>query len=246
MTLAALVAIVLLAFTTEAAIGFGSTVITVAIGAQFVPIDRLLPAFVPVNIVLSSWIVLRHRRDVQGRLLALRFLPWMALGIVPGMALFRLQNTELLGLGFALFVVALSALELRAILRADRGAAATPLKLPAAAGLLTLGGFIHGLFGSGGPMVVYVASRAALDKSAFRATLSALWLVLNAALVANFATLHRLDRQSATLSAVLLAPMLLALRLGAWLHTRITPDRFRVAIYVLLLLAGGALAARSV
>ena len=49
----ALFAIALVAFAVEGTLGFGSTVIAVSIGAQLVPLDELLPAFVPLNIVLS-------------------------------------------------------------------------------------------------------------------------------------------------------------------------------------------------
>ena len=71
MSLLALCLIVLGAFTTEAAIGFGSTVLTVALGAHLFPIDRLLAAFVPVNVGLSAWLVLRNRHAIDGPLLLL-------------------------------------------------------------------------------------------------------------------------------------------------------------------------------
>ena len=60
-TLVTLAAVVALAFTIEATIGFGATVITVALGALFLPIDALLPVYIPVHIMLSASIVLRCR-----------------------------------------------------------------------------------------------------------------------------------------------------------------------------------------
>ena len=55
-------------------------------------------------------------------------------------------------------------------------------------GFLALGGIAHGLFGTGGPMIVYVARRRLADKLAFRSTLAVLWLALNAALLTKFIT----------------------------------------------------------
>ena len=59
-----------MAFATEGAIGFGGTVLAASIGAQLVPLEVLLPAFVPLNLVLSSWLFTRGWRVVAWRTLA--------------------------------------------------------------------------------------------------------------------------------------------------------------------------------
>ena len=53
----AVLLIVTLAFTSETALGFGSTIIAVALGSFFLPLDVLLAAFVPVNVLLSVVLV---------------------------------------------------------------------------------------------------------------------------------------------------------------------------------------------
>ena len=50
-TVLLLQAIVLIAFIAEAAIGFGATVVTVTLAVLFVPLNVILPAFVPVNML---------------------------------------------------------------------------------------------------------------------------------------------------------------------------------------------------
>ncbi|MGB1921972.1 MAG: sulfite exporter TauE/SafE family protein, partial [Alcanivorax sp.] len=52
---------IFLAFTTEAATGFGSIVIALSLGALVLPITEILPVLVPLNIVMSSTLSWRHR-----------------------------------------------------------------------------------------------------------------------------------------------------------------------------------------
>ncbi len=236
--------IVLGAFFTEAVAGFGSTVLTVAFGAALLPLDTLLPAFVPVNLVLSFTLVWRHRDAIDGRLLVRRVLPFMLIGFPVGMFAFtRLagDHERVLKLTFGALILALAALELLRVAR-DRGAPSRPLPRPAAAALLAIGGAIHGAYSSGGPMVVYVLGRTDLDKRRFRSTLSTLWLGLGALLLAGYLQSGRVDRHTLGYSAMFLPAMLIGLFVGERAHDRVPARTFRVVV-ACLLLAGGALLA---
>jgi uncharacterized membrane protein YfcA len=235
--------IVLLAFTAEAAIGFGATVITVTLAVLLIPMQVILPAFVPINLVLSAYLVVRHARAIAWRVLLIEIAPAVVVGLAAGIVVFRSQRIDVLALGFALFMVALSAAELW---RARREASvAPPLGRIARTLLLGVGGFVHGCFGSGGPMIVYVLQRRGLDKSAFRVTLALVWLCLNLALVGNYATLGLVGRTSAALSLLLGLALAPGLLLGEYLHRRLSPRRFQIGIFSLLLAAGLALAVRT-
>ena len=229
------------AFATEAAIGFGATVLTVSLGAHLLPLDELLPAFVPVNMALSSWLLLRNRRLVEWRRLAVELAPPVALGTAGGIALFHLPHRLALQLAFAIFVVLLAALELG---RLARAASPTPSRRAATA-LYGLGGLAHGLFGSGGPMIVYVLRRSLADKGAFRATLSVVWLVLNTALLVNFASMGLFTRTTATASACFAAAVLPGLFIGQRLHGALDARTFHRVVLVVLLGAGTLLAVRT-
>lgn len=242
-TVIALQAIVLLAFVAEAAIGFGATVITVTLAVLFLPLDVVLPAFVPVNMLLSAYLAVRHHRAIAFRLLLRSIAPAVLLGLVIGIGLFRGQSSQALLLAFAIFVVVLSAVELW---RAQSRATSTqPLSLPIRSLMLGLGGLVHGLFGTGGPMIVYALQREGLDKGAFRASLALVWLILNGALLVNFASLGLLGRGSAVLSLAIAIALVPALLLGSYLHHRLSARRFQLGIFSLLLIAGIALAART-
>ena len=238
---AALGAIAFAAFATEAALGFAGTVLAVSLGAQLVPLDVLLPAFVPINLALSLAIALRDRRRIAWRHLAVELAPPVAVGAIAGLALFRLPARLQLQLAFGLFVVGLAVVELW---RLRGGAEAAPSRWRGRA-LLATGGLAHGLFGAGGPMVVYVLRRRLTDKAAFRATLAVVWLSLNALLVANYAAMDLYSGALATPMAVMAAAVAPAFLVGDRLHRRIEPARFHRVVVVVLLGAGAVLAIRT-
>jgi uncharacterized protein len=236
--------VVFAAHTAEAVTGFGGTVIAVALGAQLLPLDVLLPVLVPVNLLLSLYIVARHYRAVDFNLLGRRILPFMAVGVAVGLAVFNRVQSQSLKLFFGLFVAVLSALELLKFLR-RRQSAPKPLAPWQAAAWLVSGGIIHGIYASGGPLVVYFAGRQIADKKVFRSTLSALWLLTSTVLVVNYTFTGRLTADTLKLSVLLLPALACSLAAGEWLHRRVDARTFRLVIYLLLLTAGVSLVAGS-
>ena len=236
--------IVCAAFTVESALGFGATVITVSLGARVLPVRDLLAAFVPLNVALSLWLAARHRRAIDWRLLGRRVLPLMLLGMPLGMLLVRHLAEHATRRVLGALVVALAVAQLARLRRPEAEApAAAPG--PAAAALLAAAGVVHGMFGSGGPLAVYVIGRALPDKSRFRATLSALWLALNAVLVGGYAVDGAITAASLRTTAAMLPALGLGIAAGEWLHGRVPERAFRVGVYAVLLVVGAALLARS-
>lgn len=238
MILVLLGCIALIAFVTEGAIGFGGTVIAASIGAQLLPLEELLPAFVPVNMALSAWLLASGAGAVQWRFLLREIAPAVVVGAAAGLMLFHLPEKAALAFGFGVFVTGLAALQL--IRPATRDLPPTWRY-----GLLGLGGIAHGLFGTGGPMIVYVTRRRIDDKRAFRATLALLWLSLNTALLVNFASLGLYTRDTFETGAAIALAVVPGLVIGERIHRALDPARFERVVWVLLLVAGAALALRN-
>lgn len=231
--------IVLLGFSVEAALGFGATIVAVSAAAFLVPINEFLPSFLPLNLGLSAYLVARGAGLVDRRLLFGRVIPLMALGLPLGLLLSPRLDPVWVRRGFGVFVSALAVVELRRRDEAERGP--TPV---IDAAFLVLGGIVHGFFATGGPMAVYVMGRRLPDKGAFRATLSALWLVLNAVIVAAWVWDGSIGRTSLERSALWAPGMLLGIVAGEWAHARVPTALFRRALFVALALVGVVLVAR--
>ncbi len=239
-----LAAVVALAFSVEGSLGFGATVIAVALGSMLEPIDRLLPAFVPLNMGLSAYLAGRYRRAVRWDLLSRRVLPAMLVGLPFGiLALARLAEAPM-KLAFGLFVLVLSAVELTRRPATDDVPHA-PLSRASALFFLTLGGVIHGAFGTGGPLAVYVIGREPTTKAGFRATLSALWLMLNVVLVGSYVLMGKLGTSSLRTTAHLAPSLFVGLGVGELLHDRVPARLFRTLVFAMLAVAGVVLAVRA-
>ena len=230
MALGWLIVVVALAFTVEAALGFGATVIAVALGAFLWPIDELLSAFVPVNVLLSGLVVARAWRHLRLDVLGLRILPWMGLGFPLGAWLAAVIDPSTGKRGFGALMIALAALDLTGRVLHPRGVGANTT--------LVAAGVVHGLFATGGPLAVWVTAGLLPDKDAFRATMSLLWLVFNVLLLSTWAWTGRLTATSLTTSAVLLLPLLVGLGAGEQIHRRLDPVTFRRGVFAGIGLAG--------
>lgn len=242
--MALLAGIVFVAFLIEAAAGFGSVVVAMTVGALWWPVPQLLGWLVPVNLVLSVYLVARGRAALDWRFLARRMLPLMALGLGAGtLVAAKANEAAWLKPVFGVFVVGVAAWQLsRALSPKD---AAAPL--PGAVRVLALlgAGVIHGVYATGGPLAVFVSARELKDKASFRATLSALWVALNALVVPRLVVQGDLTGATLGTSAVLLAPLAVGIVVGEWVHHRLDERRFRVAVAALLLVAGAVLAVGS-
>lgn len=242
--MAPLAAIVLGAFAVEATLGFGATVIAAALGVFLLPIDELLPVFVPANVALSATLVVRHHRQIDRGLLLRGILPLMALGMPFGMLAARFVDGRRLETIFGGIVIALAAPELARALRGHAPADRPALPAGVRGAMLLAAGVVHGTFATGGPLVVWVADRVGLDKGRFRATLAALWLILGLVLIASFAAAGRLSAATVQRSALLVVPVVAGVVAGEWLHTRVAERPFRLAVLGLLCVAGVVIALR--
>lgn len=231
-----LAAIVAGAFAIEATSGFGATILIVTFGVHLFPLTSLLPVIVPLGLVLSIALAWRNRAHVDRTLVVSRILPLMGAGLALGLAIFERASNDGLRRAFGFFVVGLAVVELSRTLR-ETGA---PRPLPAIASRAALfaAGVIHGLFSSGGPLLVYALGRLPIEKRVFRATLSTVWVVLASALTIAYAWQGRVGRESLTATATLLPVLAAAFVAGNWAHDRLDEAKFRILIYLLLIVAG--------
>ncbi len=233
--------IVFLSFLVEAATGFGSMIVALTFGAMWFDVNQLLGWLVPVNMVLSAYLVARSLEVIRWRFLFTKMLPLMALGLFAGtLVAARAAQQTWLKPAFGGFVMAVAVWQLR-----QSSQVAKPLPAPARIAALLGAGVIHGIFATGGPLAVFVSARELPEKAAFRGTLSALWLVLNALVMPRLVLEGQVTAATLETSAVLLVPLGLGIASGEWVHHRLAEARFRVIVAVMLLIAGAVLLGRE-
>jgi uncharacterized membrane protein YfcA len=234
--------IVFAGYAVQTVTGFGSMLVCVTLGAHLLDIRELITLAVPISILQTAYIAIRHRKTIDYRLLLRRILPLMGIGLGVGYFAFRDTESSWLRIAFAVMVLVLAVRELW-VLRKGKG---EPRKNPPAASIAAMigAGVIHGIYATGGPLLVYAVGREGLDKHAFRSTLSAVWLVLNIALVTGFLFDGRYDVATSYDLLVLLPAVPLGIAVGEWLHRRVDEVRFKTTVFILLILAAISLLAR--
>lgn len=242
-----LMIIVFFANTVESLAGFGATVLALTFGAQFFAIEDLIPILLPLNLILSLTIVIRYWESLNRKELLTRILPFALVGMPIGIAIYQLAPGKTLKLVFGVVVVLLGLFELtRAfIARGKPEMAAKKPSLLQSATFLISGGIMQGLYASGGPFIVYYASRAIPDKREFRTTLSALWLILNFFLTGTLIATNKMTSYTLKFSLYLLPCVVAGMIIGMLVHDRVSEKSFRTAVYVLLVGAGLSLLWRS-
>ena len=234
MDLLLLSAIVALAYAAQTAAGFGATVLAVTLGSFLMPIQALVPLLVPLSLAQTLWIGWRHRQQVDTAYLFSRILPLMGAGMLIGFTVLSDLGSDALKLLFAVMILTLSLRELVAIWRKTAGGAGSTVAEVAA---LIGAGVVHGIYATGGPLLVYAASRRAMDKGTFRSTLIVVWLPLNAVLCTQLIVTGRLTTEQVPTVGLLLLTLPLGVWLGERIHDRIDEGRFRQLVFSLLLAA---------
>ena len=230
-----LVLILIFAHTVETVFGFGATIIAMALGIYLFPLDTILPVLVMLGVLQSAWLVGRWFRHLQWRVLLLKILPAAAVGMVIGIY-YRTQVADYkqLIILLGIFVMAVSVMEIVLIYRTRAAGGSLPwyLGIP----ILVIGGIFHGIFASGGPLIIYYSSRELKEPADFRATISTLWLILNIALLVNLYSAGQINLETLTMTGIVLPGLIVGIVLGSFVKFRAIV--FKVLLYVLLFIAG--------
>ncbi len=99
-------------------------------------------------------------------------------------------------------------------------------------------GIIHGMFISGGSFLVVYAVWVLHEKQEFRATVSAVWVVLNSFLLYDHYQAGYFTAQTGRILVISVLPFLMAVWLGNQLVQKISAEKFLLLTYILLLASG--------
>ena len=228
--------IVMISYTTQAMSGFGSTILALTLGVHLYPIAQLLPVLVPLDMVVNLYLVIRHHRIINRPLLFRSILPVMGIGVLAGIIAFQFVQGVLLKGTFGVLVVLLSMRELYRLLR-NRLEQKALSNLQSTAYILSAG-IVHGIYASGGPLLIYAVSKSNLTKSAFRSTLGAVWLIFSIILTSAYFVAGKFTADSLKFIIVLLPVIVIGILIGEWLHQMVDEYRFKIFVFAVLIFAG--------
>jgi hypothetical protein len=230
-----LVLVLIFAHTVETVLGFGATIIALALGIFIFPLETLLPVLVILGFLQSLWLVARWFKYIRWRVLLLSILPAATIGMAIGISYRTLVGnyTQLLIL-LGVFVMAVSLMEIVLIYRTRAAGGGLPWYLGWP--ILIVGGIFHGIFASGSPLIIYYSSRELKEPAEFRATISMLWLILAVVLIVNLYSIGQINVNTLATTGIVLPGLILGIIFGSRMAFRTLV--FKVLIYALLFVAG--------
>jgi uncharacterized protein len=227
--------ILLLAYGLRGSTGFGG-VLGMPLLALVIPIKTLVPVWTLLGIASSMTIVGHDRKHIAVRAM-LPFLPWCLLGIALGLYVFTTIDSATLARALGVLVIAYASYSLWNLTRKRSGASShAPVVAPLAA---ALSGVVGATFGTMATVffVMYLDTRN-LAKDAFRATISAMLLVLSAVRGIGYYAVGEFTRESLLLFAAALPAMLIGIVIGNRIHLAIGERTFRRLVIAILFVCG--------
>lgn len=183
-----------------------------------------------VTMVACGWITWKNRKYVNKPIL-IRMCGFMILGMAVGVWLFEQISLEILLPFYGIMILAIASKKLWM---------KQEFLLPKwSMGLvLLLAGVIHGMFLSGGALLVVYAVSVMKEKKEFRATIAPVWVVLDGILILSHYQLGYYTTHNVVLIVVSMLPLIASIKLGNWLYNQMSQKVFLKITYVLLLISG--------
>ena len=219
--------------------GFAGTVLAMPPSVMLVGLDTARPILNLMGVAASVGVAIPGRRHIDKK-------EWLTmLGVsLPGMALGAFLKHWFASYQSALFktlgvvVIVIAVTKLVCFLAKKE----IPLDNRAVAlSFLAVGGVVHGMFVCGGPLIVTYADARLKDKDAFRATLSAVWCVLNPVLLVADFIVGGVPVELWKLTLLSLAALFFAILAGNALAKKLSRKVFLLLTYALMLVSGVSL-----
>ena len=232
--------IVFVAFLVRGLAGFGGGLIMVPLFLLYLDITLVVPASVFLNLlasilVLSTFQTLKFvRKDLLPLMIA-----GAIIGVVGGTWVLSSIGGEVLGKLAGLLIAGYA---VRMLHKNGKESAKPPRFVGLIAGFF--GGFLNGMFGTGGPPIVMYLNRCARDKQAFRATATFYFLSVGIWQLMTSAFAGVADWEAIRFALYMLPAFAVGSVAGSFLHTRVAQKPFERIVALLLLSMGILLVVR--
>lgn len=233
--------IIFLANIIQGITGFAGTVLAMPFGIRLVGYEVAKPILNILGIFSGIYVFAGNRKSINRKELV-KIVAIMALGIFSGIyikALF-VGKEQILYRLLGLFIIMLALHGLYKTFREQEEKKVSRLGVL----LLPIAGIVHGIFVSGGPLLISYLTTRIKDKTSFRATISTVWIFLNTLIMVDdirsgYWTKDLVETQLWSI------PFLFAgMFIGSYLVKRMSQKKFMKITYVLLVISGVSLLAK--
>lgn len=178
-------------------------------------------------------VTLQNLKSINWKKLGI-ILFFMSIGVVAGLWIYDYCPIQYLMLLYGIVVILLGGKKL--FIPSNK-----ELPVPVTYLALIVAGIMQGMFTSGGPFLVLYATAAMKDKKEFRATVSAIWTVLNIFLILKMGGQGMYTGYVNSLVAITMLPVFGAIHIGNKISKKLNQETFLKLVYILLIISGSIL-----
>lgn len=187
-----------------------------------------------INVIcwlVCALLMFQNRKYINPKEL-LRIVVFMLVGMAIGIHLYNVVNPHILVPLYGAIIVGVALKNL--IFKQSASALPNWIAIPVLLGA----GIIHGMFASGGALLVVYLVATFRDKDSFRANVASVWTILNLVLMFNDYEKGLYNAEFFELLGLGVIPLVIAIYLGNKIHDMINQKMFNRVTYCLLLAAG--------
>ncbi|MFI3238582.1 MAG: sulfite exporter TauE/SafE family protein [Lachnospiraceae bacterium] len=214
----------------QAITGFAGTVLAMPPSILLVGMDEAKVVLSFMAFLSCLIITIQNRKEINRKEMT-KMSSFMLVGMVVGIWIYTIVEPDILLpiYGIIVVLVGVKNLVLKKEMKLNQYALIT---------VLLIAGIIHGMFVSGGALLVIYAASVLKDKNEFRATIAPVWVVLNSILFASYIASGLVTASNIKLILMSIVPLFVATYVGNVLQTKIKQEYFMKLTYVLLILSG--------
>lgn len=213
--------------------GFAGTVLAMPFSIMLLGIDVAKPLLNIITLVACLIIVCESYKHIVWKEF-LKMTAIMLVGVFIGEYIYTLFPVDVLLTIYAVFIIFLALKGL--FMKKERDLPEYFL-----IAIIVAAGIIHGMFISGGPLLILYAAKRLPEKAEFRATLAPVWIVLNAYILIKQLMAGLITTQIFTFSCISIPILIAAIIIGKKLYSRMSQETFMTISYILLLISGVSL-----
>lgn len=210
--------------------GFAGTVLAMPFAILLLGIEVAKPVLNITTLIACILIVFESYKNIVWKE-CFKMIAIMFIGVLIGEYIYRIFPVDLLLNIYAIFIILIA---LKGIFIKQ----SYDLDEKVLIGIIILAGVIHGMFLSGGPLLIIYAVKKLQDKATFRATLAPVWIVLNSYLLIKQLLSGLISTQVVTLSLFAIPVLIAAIIIGKKLYEHMSQRFFLLLSYILLLISG--------
>lgn len=235
--------VVLLTNIIQGITGFAGTILAMPFGIMLVGFDTAKPILNVLGILAGIYVAVFNFRKIRWKefLIIIAFMiPSMICGILIRNSLSN--NVSIMYKILGTFVILLASIRLIKLFTKNSGGT-----LPEAIQnvknvfYLTGAGIIHGMFVSGGPLLIGYLSGKIKEKNEFRATISTVWILLNSLILFSDIKSGYWNKELVKMQLITIPFLTGGMFIGGKLSKVMSQKVFLVLTYILLIISGVSL-----